>query len=154
MDTLLALRFEGFLSRGRDPFLNYFGGNNQIRSVYYYSIIGTESWFANAEFRFPLVNAASTLIGQIGPVRGVFFFDIGRSKLKGGQAKILILDDNNLLQSFDAIGSYGYGFEFFLLGIPIHLEFVKQLGFPDISKPWDYSSIGKLVTKFWIGFDF
>ncbi|MEE9390356.1 MAG: hypothetical protein V3U91_03850, partial [Candidatus Aminicenantaceae bacterium] len=154
MDTLLALRFEGFASRGRDPFLNYYGGNNQVRSVYYYSIYATESWFANAEFRFPLVNAASTLIGQIGPVRGVFFFDITRSKIKGYPAKIYDFLPDGSLGVFDAIGSYGYGFEFFLLGIPIHLEFVKKLGFQNISKPWDFDKIGNFETKFWIGFDF
>lgn len=154
MDTLFAFRFEGFASRGKNPFINYYGGNNQVRSVYYYSIIATEGWYANAEFRFPLVNAASTLIGQIGPVRGVFFFDISRSKIKGYPAKIYEFIPGEGYKPFDAIGSYGYGFEFFLLGIPIHLEFVKKLVFPDISKPFDYSSIGKFETKFWIGFDF
>jgi Tol biopolymer transport system component len=154
MDTLFAFRLEGFVSRGRDPFVTYFGGNNQVRSVYYYSIIATEGWFANAEFRFPLINAALTLIGQIGPVRGVFFFDISRSKIKGYPAKIYDYGSDGRLKAFDAIGSYGYGFEFFLLGIPIHLEFVKKLGFSSISNPWDYDSIGKFQTKFWIGFDF
>jgi len=154
MDTLFAFRFEGFVSRGRDPYITYFGGNNQVRSAYYYSIIATEGWFANAEFRFPLINAASTLIGQIGPVRGVFFFDMSRSKIKGYPAKIYEYIAGEGYKAFDAIGSYGYGFEFFLLGIPIHLEFVKKLVFSDISNPWNYDSIGKFETKFWIGFDF
>jgi len=154
MDTLFAFRLEGFVSRGRDPYITYFGGNNQVRSAYYYSIIATEGWFANAEFRFPLINAASTLIGQIGPVRGVFFFDMSRSKIKGYPAKIYEYIAGEGYKAFDAIGSYGYGFEFFLLGIPIHLEFVKKLVFSDISNPWNYDSIGKFETKFWIGFDF
>ncbi|UCC39390.1 MAG: hypothetical protein JSV96_16620 [Candidatus Aminicenantes bacterium] len=155
MNTLLALRFEGFASRGRDPFLSYFGGNNQVRSANFYSIMATEGWYANAEFRFPLVNAANTLIGQIGPVRGVFFFDMSRSKIKGYPAKFYEFDPNTRLWSInDAIGSYGYGFEFFFLGLPIHLEFAKRLAFPDISKPWDFKAIGKFETKFWIGFDF
>ena len=148
-DYLLAFRFEGFLSRGRDPFIYYFGGNNQVRSAYYANIIGTEGWYFNAEFRFPFINSASTLIGQIGPVRGVFFFDIARSKLKGYQAQIYTYEGY-----MDAIGSFGYGFEFFLLGIPFHLEFVKRIHVPDFSKPFSYKVYGDFKTKFWIGFDF
>lgn len=150
-DFLFALRFEGFASRGKNPYVFYFGGNNQVRSANYYNIIANEGWFANLEFRFPLVNSASTLIGQIGPVRGTFFFDIARAKIKGFPAKIFIWELNVWA---DAIGSYGYGFEFFFLGLPIHLEFVKMLEFPDISRPWDINVVGKFETKFWIGFDF
>jgi len=158
-DFLLAARFEGFASRGKNPYVFYFGGNNQVRSANYFNIIANEGWFANLEFRFPLVNAASTLIGQIGPVRGAFFFDIARSKIKGYPAKFYTYIGRDeygfsLFSESDAIGSYGYGFEFFLLGIPIHLEFVKGLEFPDLSRPWDYDVIGKFKTKFWIGFDF
>ncbi|GAF79031.1 unnamed protein product, partial [marine sediment metagenome] len=156
---LLAARFEGFASRGKNPYVFYFGGNNQVRSANYFNIIANEGWFANLEFRFPLVNAASTLIGQIGPVRGAFFFDIARSKIKGYPAKFYTYIGRDeygfsLFSESDAIGSYGYGFEFFLLGIPIHLEFVKGLEFPDLSRPWDIDVIGKFKTKFWIGFDF
>lgn len=158
-DFLLAARFEGFASRGKNPYVFYFGGNNQVRSANYFNIIANEGWFANLEFRFPLVNAASTLIGQIGPVRGAFFFDIARSKIKGYPAKFYTYIGRDeygfsLFSESDAIGSYGYGFEFFLLGIPIHLEFVKGLEFPDLSRPWDIDVIGKFKTKFWIGFDF
>ncbi len=153
-DILLAARFEGFLSRGKNPFVFYFGGNNQVRSSYYYNIIANEGWYGNAELRFPIINAAATIIGQIGPVRGVFFFDIARAKIKGYPAKFYRYTDYGRLLEFDAIGSYGYGFEFFFLGLPIHLEFAKRLEFPDISRPFEMEKFGKFETKFWIGFDF
>lgn len=158
-DTLFALRFEGFLSRGRDPFTYYWGGNNQVRSAYYANIIANEGWYANAELRFPLINAASTFIGQIGPVRGTFFFDITRAKIKGFDPYFYTFTGYDIsgepeFRTSEAIGSFGYGFEFFLLGIPFHLEFVKRIEFPDISKPFDYKVYGKFETKFWIGFDF
>jgi len=164
-ETLLALRFEGFASRGKNPFVFYFGGNNQVRSSYYYNIIANEGWYANAELRLPLVSAAATVIGQIGPVRGVFFFDIARAKIKGYPAKFYRYSEEYTLDpssglyfptvlEFDAIGSYGYGFEFFFLGLPIHLEFAKRLEFPDIRRPFDFEKFGKFETKFWIGFDF
>lgn len=158
-DALFAFRFNGFASRGKNPFVFYWGGNNQVRSADYYSIIGNEGWYANLEFRFPLINAAATVIGQIGPIRGTFFFDIARAKIKGYEAKFITFggfDDSwePIFREAEAIGSFGYGFQFFFLGLPLHLEFVKRLEFPDISDPFNYHQIGKFETKFWIGFDF
>jgi outer membrane protein assembly factor BamA len=159
-DALLAFRAEGFMSRGRNPFLGYYGGNNQVRSAYYYSLIGTEYWFADAEFRFPLIGPASTLIGPVGPVRGVLFFDITRSKYGPYPAKYYRPDDDpasatfgNLL-TLDAIGSFGGGIEFFLFGFPAHVEFAKRLEWASISSPFSFNATGSFATKFWIGFDF
>lgn len=153
-DMLFALRFYGFASRGKDPWVYYWGGNNQVRSADYYSIIGHEGWYANLEFRFPVINAASTIIGLIGPVRGVLFFDLTRAKIKGFPAIMYNSNKERWWEPSDAIGSYGYGFEFFFLGLPIHLEFVKSLEISDISHPLDINTVGKFKTKFWIGFDF
>lgn len=158
-DTLFAFRFDGFASRGRNPYVMYYGGNNQVRSSYYYNIVATEGWYTNLEFRFPLVNAANTIVGQIGPVRGVAFLDITRSKLKGYSAKFYTFEGFDprglpILRISDAIGSYGFGFEFFFLGLPMHLEWTKRLEIPDISSPLDIQSYGKFDLKFWLGFDF
>jgi outer membrane protein assembly factor BamA len=160
-NTLLAFRFNAFASLGKNPFIFYYGGNNQVRSADFYSIIGNKMWFSNLEFRFPLVNSASTLIGQIGPIRGTFFFDITRAKTGDYPAKLYTYvgpdpDDpfRPYYKASDAIGSYGYGFEFFFLGLPIHLEFARRLEWEDISKPFSYNKWGKLRTVFWIGYDF
>ncbi len=177
-DALFAFRFDGFLSRGKNSYVNYWGGNNEVRSANFYSIIGTEGWFANLEFRFPLVSAANTVIGPIGPVRGVLFLDMTRSKL-GDQSIFLPRpgDDENppsieivpagrfilpILNSrgipdylvAEALGSYGFGFEFILLGLPMHIEFVKGLAWERLKSPFDYQAVTDWRTKFWIGFDF
>ncbi|MFC2161915.1 hypothetical protein ACFLRX_09720, partial [Acidobacteriota bacterium] len=86
-NALLAARFFGFASRGKTPYIFYYGGNNQIRTLYYYSQIGNEGWYANLEFRFPVFNSATTPIGQIGPIRGTLFLDVGRAKVKGWPSK-------------------------------------------------------------------
>lgn len=156
-DIVLALRWEGFASRGRDPWVFYYGGNNQVRSANFYNLIATEGWYFNVELRFPLINAALTILGQIGPIRGVFFFDLTRSKVKGYPAKFYRFEGDYfspVIHEFEAIGSYGYGLQFFLLGLPIHLEFAKRLEFPSLRRPLDFSSYGRFETKLWIGFDF
>ena len=160
-NALFAARFYGFASRGKNPYIFYYGGNNEIRTLYYYSQIGNEGWYANLEFRFPVFNSATTPIGQIGPIRGTLFFDVGRAKLKGWPAKMFryTADPFAPLVQFDAVGSYGFGFQFFFLGFPIHLDFVKRLEIPDFSNPFQFNDlkgldIGKLKAKLWIGFDF
>jgi outer membrane protein assembly factor BamA len=96
----------------------------------------------NAEFRFALVHAALTPIGVIGPVRGVFFFDMGG--LWFNEQKFRIFEPGSLRLQ-DAISSYGYGVEFFLFGYPLHFEWVWKTDF----KQKQYSGV-----NFWIGFDF
>ena len=155
-DFLVALRLKGFASLGRDPFLFFFGGNNEVRSAYYYSLIGTKAWIAAAELRFPLVQGISTIIGNLGPARGVLFLDVARAKYGNYPAKFYIYKDALGLEfdAYDALGSIGYGFEMFFLGLPIHIEFVKKLYVPDMAKPWNLKVMGDFETKFWIGFDF
>jgi outer membrane protein assembly factor BamA len=74
---VLALRFRGFKSTGEYPDYMYFGGNSEMRGYDYLQFIGQSVMFANAELRFPIIEAALTPIGVIGGIRGVFFANIG-----------------------------------------------------------------------------
>lgn len=74
---VLALRLRGFKSIGAAPDFMYFGGNSEMRGYDYLSFVGQTSVFANAELRFPIIEAALTPIGVIGGIRGVFFANIG-----------------------------------------------------------------------------
>ena len=74
---LLATRFRGFKSVGDFPDFLYFGGNGELRGYDYLQFAGQNTYFANAELRFPLIEAALTPIGVIGGIRGVFFAGIG-----------------------------------------------------------------------------
>ena len=74
---VLATRIRGFKSFGDFPDFLYFGGNGDLRGYDYLEFPGQNTVFANAELRFPLIEAALTPIGVIGGVRGVFFAGIG-----------------------------------------------------------------------------
>jgi hypothetical protein len=76
---LLATRVRGFKSTGDFPDFLYFGGNSELRGYDYLEFAGQNTVFANAELRFPLIEAALTPIGVIGGIRGVFFAGIGGS---------------------------------------------------------------------------
>ncbi len=159
-DFLLALRFEGALCRGRDRFLFYYGGNNQVRSSYFYNITGTEYWFANAEFRFPLIARAQTILGTIGPVRGVLLFDVTRAKYGTYPARFYERDASVKdgptpgYRQAEALGSLGCGIQFVIVGLPVHLEWAKRLEWSDFSNPFAIAAYGAYSLKFWIGLDF
>ena len=74
---VLALRLRGFKSIGAYPDFLYFGGNSEMRGYDYLQFVGQNVAFANAELRFPIIEAALTPIGVIGGIRGVFFADLG-----------------------------------------------------------------------------
>jgi len=166
-DFLAAFRWQGFMSLGRDPFISYFGGNNTVRSADYYGIIGTKSWFFNAEFRFPFIGTVQTILGSLGPFRGVLFFDVSQNKLGDYPAKFYRYDlASDSLLELGAIGSYGYGFQAFLFGLPFHFEWVKGLEWKSLAKPFGLTSVPRdpyaptggflsnMTLRFWIGYDF
>ncbi len=74
---LLATRFRGFKSVGDFQDFLYFGGNSELRGYDYLEFAGQNTLFANAELRFPLIEAALTPIGVVGGIRGVFFAGVG-----------------------------------------------------------------------------
>src|SRR5207244_7761478 len=79
---LLATRILGFKSTGDFPDFTYFGGNGDLRGYDYLEFAGQNTVFANAELRFPLIEAALTPIGVIGGIRGVFFAGVGGAWFK------------------------------------------------------------------------
>jgi outer membrane protein assembly factor BamA len=141
-NTLLAFRLSGFYSGGPNALLYWSGGNNTLRSANFRSLVGNKGFFFNAEFRFPLVQAALTPIGIIGPIRGMFYFDFGNLWFNDESFRVF---EPGSLQLKDAIASYGYGIEFFLFGYPFHFEWVYKTDFKDTA----YNGV-----NFWIGFDF
>jgi hypothetical protein len=66
---LLATRFRGFKSTGDYPDFSYFGGNSELHGYDYLQFSGQNIVFADAELRFPIIEAALTPVGVIGGIR-------------------------------------------------------------------------------------
>jgi hypothetical protein len=146
---VLALRLKGFKSWGRNPDFLYFGGNSEMRGYEYLEFLGHNAVFANAELRFPLIEAMLTPVGVLGGLRGVFFFNIGGAGFHGqsfrfastgteiyspiinyqvidffGSLAPVYGDPVRIdgLRLVDGRASYGLGLESFLLGFPMHFD--------------------------------
>jgi hypothetical protein len=157
---LLAMRFRGFKSFGDAPDFMYFGGNSEMRGYEYLQFAGHNAVFANAELRFPLIEAMLTPLGVLGGVRGVAFVNVGGAYFEGSDFKFFetktesyrpILSYQNPetgnpevqygppieidgLRLRDARGSYGVGLETFALGFPIHFDWSWKTLF---NKDWE-----------------
>ena len=159
---LLALRLKGFKSWGDNPDFFFYGGNSEMRGYEYLEFIGQNAVFANAELRFPLIEAMLTPIGVLGGIRGVFFANIGGSRFQGQPFKFATSGDERFqpllgvdcpadptlsctpiygptqtISGFrlrDGRASYGVGLESFLLGFPIHFDFAWRTLF---NKDWE-----------------
>ena len=157
---LAAFRLRGFHSWGTDPGFFFFGGNNEMRGYEYDQFSGSTGMFANAELRFPLIQAMATPIGVLGGVRGVFFFNVGgawydeeafnfwtsdtevvRPIVDYAFDPVLgflpIYGEPQVIDGFrlrDARASYGFGLTTFALGIPMHFDWTWRTLF---SKSWE-----------------
>ena len=74
---VFATRIRGYKSDGDFPGFMYFGGNGDLRGYDYLQFVGQNVVYANAELRFPIIEASLTPIGVIGGIRGVFFAGVG-----------------------------------------------------------------------------
>jgi WD40 repeat protein len=157
---VLAMRLRGFKSTGDFPDFMYFGGNSEMRGYDYLQFSGNNAMFANAELRFPLIEAMLTPIGVLGGVRGVAFANIGGAFFEGTpftfwtskseSYKPIIGYNNPVTGDFevqygnpvtidgfrlkDGRGSYGIGLETFALGFPIHFDWSWKTLF---NKDWE-----------------
>ena len=146
---VLAFRFRGLKSWGDFPSYLYSGGNSELRGYEYLEFIGNKAFFADAELRFPLIEAALTPLGVIGGLRAVAFANIGASQFAQNKLKVFSRDPVNVqsilnysqdrftgaitpllgppttikgLRLVDGRASYGLGLETFALGFPIHFD--------------------------------
>ena len=159
---VLAFRFRGFNSWGDYPNYLYFGGNSELRGYDYLEFLGSRAFFADAELRFPLIEAALTPIGVIGGLRAVGFANFGGAQPFGQQFNVWthqptigapiigFVPDPNALQGaspvygpvrtidgfrlVDSRASYGIGLETFALGFPIHFDWSWRTQF---NKDWE-----------------
>jgi hypothetical protein len=107
---VLAMRLRGFKSIGDYPDFLYFGGNSEMRGYDYLQFVGQDVVFANAELRFPIIQAALTPIGVIGGIRGVFFANMGGGWFKGQDYQFATSKDERFTPvvgyQTDAIGQF------------------------------------------------
>ncbi len=134
----------------------FFGGNSELRGYDYLEFIGHEAFFANAELRFPLIEAMLTPIGVLGGIRGTFFFNLGAAGFNDRPFRLfsssgelftpVVLDEVNRVVKFgepipvsgfrlvDGRASYGFGLETLAIGFPVHFDWSWRTLF---NKDWE-----------------
>ena len=137
----LALRgFFGY-AEGNQPNPYYFGGLDTLRGTDFRDLSGDRAFFANIEYRFPLIDVVATPIVVFQGVRGVLFFDVGGAWYDGFEDFDFYDSEEGRLE--DAIAAYGWGVTIRLFGLDLNWDMAKRYDF-------DTSEDG-FRTSFWIG---
>ena len=128
---LFALRFKGFKSWGRTPDFFYFGGNSELRGYDYLSFVGQQGFFANAELRFPLIEAMLTPIGVLGGIRGTIFGNIGGAGVPAGELQVLVERHHHRARRSSASSHGPDGVTI----VPIYGDAADGVGLPPAGRP-------------------
>jgi WD40-like Beta Propeller Repeat/Collagenase len=139
----LAFRVFGGISEGNRPALYFFGGLDTIRGVGFRSIDGDHAFFANLEYRFPLIDLVATPILAFQGVRAVIFADIGGAWYGDLQDFDFYDSENDRFQ--DGIAVYGWGLTARFLGFDLNWDFAKRF------RPSEEDEDSGFETVFWIG---
>lgn len=136
-----AFRLYGAVSDGNFPQPFFFGGLDTLRGFDFREIVGDRAFYANAELRFPIIDAIVLPFMVIQGVRAVVFVDVGGAFFAEGPDYEFWNSDDGRLQ--DGLASYGFGITAHMLGVDLNWDFAKR---------WDLKdTLSGYRTAFWIG---
>lgn len=138
-----ALRAFAGAAAGNRPSPFYFGGLDTVRGVNFRSLSGDRAFFANFEFRFPLIDLLATPLLAFQGIRGVVFFDVGGAWFNDFET--FDLYDSDTKRFKDGVASYGWGITARFLGLDLNWDLAKLY-----RPPVGVKSTG-FRTEFWIG---
>ncbi|HSN87558.1 MAG TPA: collagenase [Thermoanaerobaculia bacterium] len=138
----LALRGFAGIAGGELPTPFRFGGLDTIRGTRFYEFTGDRAFFANVEYRFPLIDVIATPLFVFQGVRGNIFFDVGGAWYDEFEEFDFYNSDEGRLE--DATAAYGFGVTVRFIGIDLNWDFARVTKFAD-----DEDS--NFETSFWIG---
>lgn len=137
----LAFRLWAGAADGNLPNPYFFGGLDTVRGFDFRELVGDRGFFANVEYRFPLIDLLATPVLGFQGIRGVLFFDVGGAYFDEFEDFDFYNSDEGRLE--DAVSSYGFGISTRLLGLDVNWDFAKQYDFDQGAEGYE--------TSFWIG---
>lgn len=136
----LALRLFAGMNEGNTPTPIYIGGMDTLRGFGFRDITGDRAFFANIEYRFPLLDVVATPILAFQGIRGVVFFDVGGAWYHDFEEFDFYDSDESRL--LDGLSAYGWGVTVQFLGFDLNWDFARR---------WDFKDELDTQTSFWIG---
>ncbi len=137
----VALRLYAAAAEGNTPVILAIGGLDTLRGFEYRELTGDRVFFANIEYRFPLIDLLATPVLVFQGIRGRVFLDIGGAWYNDAEDFDFWNSDESRLE--DALAAYGFGVSVNFLGLNLNWDF---------SKEWDFKDSGSSFrTDFYIG---
>lgn len=145
----IALRAFAGYSSGNFPNVYAVGGLDTLRGYDFRSLVGDRAYYANLEYRFPLIDALIGPAFDFRGIRGRIFLDVGGAWRDYSQEEHEFCDgEAGLTVAFgggaNACASYGWGFTVRFAGLDLNWDFAQA---------WDFSERLEdgFRTAFWVG---
>jgi outer membrane protein assembly factor BamA len=139
-----AFRAFGAIADGNRPSPFYFGGLDTVRGIDFRSLSGDRGFYANLEYRFPLIDLVATPVLAFQGIRGVFFVDMGGAWFEDFESFNLYNEDTKQFE--DGVASYGWGFSTRFYGLDFNWDFAKLY-----KPPVELEDNSGFRTEFWVG---
>ena len=136
----LAFRAFAGINEGNRPSPIFIGGMDTLRGGRFRDILGDRAFFANVEYRFPLLDLVATPVLAFQGIRGVLFFDVGGAWFGDVEEFDFYNEDESRLE--DGIAAYGWGVTVQFLGLDLNW---------DVARRWNFKEGEDFRTSFWIG---
>ncbi|HPQ39946.1 MAG TPA: BamA/TamA family outer membrane protein, partial [bacterium] len=137
--SLLAFRQWGVWSEGDEPRFFGIGGAGTIRGYEYNRFVGSRVALATAELRFPLLDQLR-FPGNLSfyGFRGKFFVDTAAVWNEGDDFEWEFNDPKTSDREGTLYASFGWGINFWMLGVEWHFEWARQTDFVRTNSDWYY----------------
>lgn len=137
--SLIALRQWGAWSEGDDPRYFGVGGVGTLRGYDYNRFVGSRVAMASCELRFPLLDRLE-FPGNIGfyGFRGKLFVDAAAIWNEGDDSDWEFDDPDTDEREGRMYASFGWGINFWLIGVEWHFEWARQTNFSSTNNDWYY----------------
>ncbi|MBN1295320.1 PD40 domain-containing protein [bacterium] len=137
--SLLAFRQWGAWSEGDEPRVFAVGGAGTLRGFDYNRYLGSRVALATVELRFPLLDQLR-FPGNISlyGFRGKFFVDAAAVWSKGMDFEWEIDNPKTENREGTLFASFGWGINFWLIGVEWHFEWARQTDFSKTNGDWYY----------------
>ncbi len=144
-----AFRLFAGYAEGSFPNIFPIGGLDTLRGFDFRSIVGDRAFFANIEYRFPLIDALVSPVFDFRGIRGRVFLDVGGAwrDYAGEELEFCDAKDVGFLSEdgpANGCSSYGWGFTVQFGGWDLNWDFAQE---------WDFKETSPegFRTAFWIG---
>jgi hypothetical protein len=137
--SVIAARQWGIFSEGSQPQFYGVGGPGTVRGYGFRQMVGNRIVMTSTELRFPLLDHLIFPGGiSFHGFRGKFFVDVAAVWTDDESFEWTFSNPEAPVRDGSLVASYGWGINFWMIGVEWHFEWARRTDFKSTSGDWHY----------------